>query len=74
VCVNKREVEGDKKKKLRNIEPQDWCSSPNVITMVKFRKIRLRGHVACEGFNKLRARRRQEDNINMNLYVKWISI
>jgi len=41
MCVNKREVAGGKKKILDNIEPHDWCSSPKVITKLKFRKIRL---------------------------------
>lgn len=74
MCVNKGEVAGDGEKILHNIELHDWCSLLKVITKVKFRKIKLRGHVAWAGFNKWRARRRWEDNINVNMYVKWILI
>jgi hypothetical protein len=52
MCVNKGEVAGDGEKILHNIELHDWCSLLKVITKVKFRKIKLRGHVAWAGFNK----------------------
>jgi hypothetical protein len=35
--------------KLHNEELHNLCSSPNVITMIKFRRIRCAGHVARMG-------------------------
>ena len=69
--------------KLHNEEINDLYSSPNIVRVIKSRKIRWAGHVACmgekrglyrvlvgkpEGKRPLgRPRRRWEDNINADL-------
>jgi hypothetical protein len=78
----KDEVTGEWKR-LHNGELHDLCSSPNIIRMIKSRRMRCAGHVACvgegrgacrilvgrpEGRRPLgRSRRRWEDNIKMDL-------
>ena len=70
-------------RKLRNEELNDLCSLPNIVRVVKSRRMRRAGHVACmgedigvhrvlvgkpEGKRSLgRPRRRWEDNIKMDL-------
>ena len=36
-------------RKLHNEEPNDLCSSPNIILVIKSRRMRWAGHVACMG-------------------------
>ena len=68
-------------RKLRNVELNDWYSSPNIVRMIKSRRMRWAGHVARTGRGIyrvlvgkhegkklcLRPRRRWEDNIKMDL-------
>jgi hypothetical protein len=70
-------------RKLHNDELQDLYSSPNIVGVIKLRKMRLVGHVARIGERRVvyrvlvgrfegkrpfgRPRRRWEDNIKMNL-------
>jgi hypothetical protein len=64
----------DSKNILHIVELHDLGSSPNVVSNVKFRKIRWGGNAAYAGFKTKRARPRWEDNINMNLIVKCIQM
>ena len=83
LCVlSKDEVTGEWRK-LHNEELNDLYSSPNIVRVIKSRRIRWTGHVACmgerrgvysvlmgkpEGKRPLgRPRRRWEDNIKMYL-------
>ena len=70
-------------RKLHNEELNDLCSSPNIVWVIKPRRMRFPGHVACmgerrgvyrvfvgkpEGKRPLgRPRHRWEDNIKMDL-------
>ena len=70
-------------RKLHNEEPNDLYSSPNIVRVIKSRRMRWAGHVACmgkrrgvyrvlvgkpEGKRQLgRSVRRWEDNIKMDL-------
>jgi len=70
-------------RKLHNEEHNDLCCSPNIVRLIKSRRMRWAGHVACmgerrdvckvlvgktEGKRPLgRPRRRWEDNIKMDL-------
>jgi hypothetical protein len=78
----KREEDGSWRK-LHNDELHSLCSSPNIVRVIKSRRMRWAGHVACmgegrgvytvlvgrtEGKRPLgRPRRRWEDNIKMDL-------
>jgi hypothetical protein len=78
----KREEDGSWRK-LHNDELHDLCSSPNIFRVIKSRRIRWAGHVACMGEGRgtyrllvgrpegkrpmARPRRRWEDNIKMDL-------
>ena len=63
---------------MHNEELNDLYSSPNIVRVIKWRRMRWAGHVACmgeergvgkpEGRRPLgRPRRRWEDNIRMDL-------
>jgi hypothetical protein len=39
-------------RKLHNEELHNWYSSPNIIRMIKSRRMRLAGHVACMEENR----------------------
>ena len=70
-------------RKLHNEELNDVYSLPNIVRMVKSRRMRWAGHVACMGVDRVvhrvlvgkpegkrplgRPRRRWEDNIKMDL-------
>ena len=70
-------------KKLHNDELNDLYCSPNIVRVIKSRRMRWVGHVACKGERRGvyrifvekpegkrplgRPRRRWEDNIKMNL-------
>ena len=70
-------------RKLNNEELNDLYSSPNIVRVIKSRRMRWAGHVACmeegRGMHKVlvgkpegkrpmgRPRRRSEDNIKMDL-------
>ena len=70
-------------RKLRNEEPNDLYFSPNIVRVIKSRRMRWAGHVACmeegRGMHKVlvgkpegkrslgRPRRRWENNIKMDL-------
>jgi hypothetical protein len=66
-------------KKLHNEERHNLYSSPNIIRMIKVRRMRWAGHVARTGVNNIacrvlegkpegkRPRPRWEDNIKMDL-------
>jgi hypothetical protein len=70
-------------RKLHNEELHNFCSSPNIIRMIKSRRMRWAGHVARIGVNRnaytklvgkregkrplVRPRRRWVDNIKMDL-------
>jgi hypothetical protein len=76
----KDEVTG-KWSRLHNEEPNDLYSLPNIIQVIKSRRMRWAGHVACQGRGAYRIlvgrpegrrslgrpRRRWEDNIKMDL-------
>jgi hypothetical protein len=79
---NRDEVKGEWRK-LHNEELNDLYSLPNIVRVVKSRRIRWAGHVACmgeeRGVHKVlvekpeekrplgRSRRRWEDNIKMDV-------
>ena len=81
-CTSRDGVTGECRK-LRNEELNDLHSSPNIVRVIKSRRMRWAGHVACmeegrgvhkvlvgksEGRRQLgRPRRRWEDNIKMDL-------
>jgi hypothetical protein len=75
-------------RKLHNDELHDLYSSPNIVRVIKSRRMRWAGHVACMGEGRGvykvlvgrpedkrplgRPRRRYEDNIKMDLREKVI--
>jgi hypothetical protein len=79
----KRDEVTGKWRKLHNEEPNDLYSLPNIVRVVKSRRMRWTGHVARMGENRVvhsvlvgkpegkkplgRPRRRWENNIKMNL-------
>jgi hypothetical protein len=70
--------------KLHNVKLHNFYSSPNIITMIKSRRMRWRGYVARmgrilvgkpEGKRPLgRPRRRWTDNMNMDLRMGWYGL
>ena len=83
VSEPKREEVTGEWRKLHKEEPDDLYSPPNIIRVIKSRRMRWTGHVACmgerrgvyrvfvgkpEGKRPLgRPKRRREDNIKMDL-------
>jgi hypothetical protein len=83
----KREEDGSWRK-LRNDELQSLCSSPNIVRVIKSRRMRWAGHAARMGEGRVvyrvlagrpegkrplgRRRRRWEDNIKMDLRERGI--
>jgi len=63
-------------RRLRNEELNDLYSSPNIVRVIKSRRMRWAGHVEHMG----RPRRRWVDNIRMDLqevgcgYTDWIGL
>jgi hypothetical protein len=82
------EMTGDWRIKLYNEELHDFYSSPNIIRMIKSRKVRWAGHVARMGEKKNayrisvakperkrpvgRPRRKWVDNIKIHVYLREI--
>ena len=70
-------------RRLHNEELSDWYSSPNIVRVIKSRRMRWAGHVVCMGEERVaymvlvgkpegkrplgRLRRRWVDNIRMDL-------
>ena len=85
IFVPKREAVTGEWRKLHNEELNDLYCSPNIVRVIKWRRMKWTGHVACmgerggvyrvlvgrhEGKRPLgRPRRRWEDNIKMDLEV-----
>jgi hypothetical protein len=46
----KRDEVTEKWRKLHNEEPNDLYSSPNIVWVIKSRRMWWAGHVACMGF------------------------
>jgi hypothetical protein len=68
IFVPKREEGAGGWRKLHNKELHDLYASPDVISVIKSRRMRLEGHVAPEGKRPFgRPRRRWEGNIRMDL-------
>jgi hypothetical protein len=82
ICGPKREEDGSWRK-LHNDELHSLNSSPNIVRVIKSRRMKWAGHVACMGEGRGvyrvlvrrpecrrplgRPRRRREDSIKMNL-------
>jgi hypothetical protein len=72
----KREKGGGDWGKLRNGELHNWCTSPNVIRMIKLRRMIVAGHVArmhrkyCS--EDLKGRNYSEDlEVDGRILLKW---
>jgi hypothetical protein len=78
----KRDEVTGKRRRLHNEVFIDLCSSPNTIQVIKSRRMRWAGHVACMGDRKpahrvlsgnLRERGHQEDpSMGGKIILKWI--
>jgi len=66
-------------RKSHNEELNDLYSSPNIVRVIKSRRMRWAGHVACMGEERI-PRRRCVDNIRIDLqevgcgYMDWIGL
>jgi hypothetical protein len=67
-------------RKLHNEELHNLYSSPNIIIMIKSRRMRLAGHVTRKGKRNTyrmlvgRTRRGWEDNIKIGLRIGWYGL
>jgi hypothetical protein len=84
IFVPKRDEVRGEWRKLRSEELNDLYSSPNIVRVIKSRRMRLAGHVARKGERRVvnrvlvekpegkrplgRPRHRWEDNIKMDIY------
>jgi hypothetical protein len=71
----KRDEETGELRRLWNEELNDLYSSPNIIQVIKQRRISLAGHVACTGFwwGNLSYRSHLEDpGIGGRIILEWI--
>jgi hypothetical protein len=60
--------------RLHNEELYDLYSSPNIMRVIKSRRMRLAGHLARMGRPLGRPRRRWEEDIKIDLQETWVGL